>query len=70
MPSPRAHRELAARLKENKVVTHVISQKNLRGLYGPLCVNGGSFYGIKRHAEFESILKEVAKSISNQIKSD
>jgi hypothetical protein len=61
--------ELAASLKENKVVTYVISQRNLRQLYSRLCVNGGSFYGIK-DAPFESILKEVAKSISNQIKSD
>ncbi len=67
------HREripdLVASLKENKVVTYVISQRKLRGLYSPLCVNGGSFYGI-HDAPFESILKEVAKSISNQIKSD
>jgi hypothetical protein len=56
-------------LKENKIVTYVISQRNLRGLYGPLCVNGGAFYGIN-DASFEAILKEVAKSISDQIKSD
>jgi hypothetical protein len=62
-------RDLAAGLKENKVVTYVISQRILRQLYGQLCVNGGSFYGIK-DAPFESILQEVAKSISNQIKSD
>ncbi len=47
----------------------MISQGQLRGLYGPLCVNGGSFYGID-DSPFELILKEVAKSISNQIKSD
>jgi hypothetical protein len=60
---------LVASLKENKVVTYVISQRNQSRLYSPLCVNGGQFYGI-RDAPFESILQEVAKSISNQIKSD
>ncbi len=56
-------------LLENKIITYVISQQNLRSRYGPLCVNGGSFYGI-RDAPFETILKEVAKSISDTIKSD
>ena len=58
-----------ASLKENKVVTYVISQRALRGLYGRLCLNGGSFH-VMRDAPFESILKDVAKSISNQINSD
>jgi hypothetical protein len=62
-------KDLIASLKENKVVTYVISQRNQSRLYSPLCVNGGQFYGI-RDAPFESILQEVAKSISNQIKSD
>jgi hypothetical protein len=61
--------ELASSLKENKVVTYVISKPNLRSLYSRLCVNGGSFHAIGE-SSFESILKEVAKSISNQIKSD
>jgi hypothetical protein len=62
-------KDLVASLKENKVVTYVISQRNQSRLYSPLCVNGGQFYGI-RDAPFEAILQEVAKSISNQIKSD
>lgn len=61
--------DLVASLKENGVVTYVISQRTLRGQYGRLCVNGGSFYAM-RDAPFESILKGVAKSISNQINSD
>ena len=44
---PERIRSLADSLRENKVVTYVISQRNLRGLYSPLCVNGGSFYGIQ-----------------------
>ena len=62
-------RDLAETLKENGVVTYVLSKGQFRGLYGPLCLNGGSFYGID-DSPFELILKEVAKSISNQIKSD
>ena len=62
-------RDLGTSLKDNKVVTYVISNRVFRQLYNQLCVNGGSFYGIK-DAPFESILQEVAKSISNQIKSD
>lgn len=61
--------ELASSLKENNVVTYVISQRGLRRLYRPLCVNGGSFYGIE-DAPFASILKEVAKSITDQINSN
>ncbi len=61
--------DIAKSLQENKVVTYVISQRILNRLYSPLCVNGGKFYGIT-DAPFESILQEVAKSISNQIKSD
>jgi Mg-chelatase subunit ChlD len=62
-------RELVESLNDNKIVTYVISKKNLRTVYGKLCVNGGSFFGIN-DAPFESILKEVAKSITNQIKSN
>jgi hypothetical protein len=61
--------ELAASLKENKVVTYVISKPNLRSLYSRLCVNGGSFHAISE-SSFGSILNEVAKSITNQIKSN
>ena len=61
--------DLVDALKENKVVTYVISDPDLKRLYGELCVNGGSYYPI-RNAPFESILKEVAKSITNQIKSN
>jgi Mg-chelatase subunit ChlD len=61
--------ELAEALKNKSIVTFVISQRSLRRLYEPLCVNGGSFYGI-RDSQFETILQEVAKSIANQISSD
>lgn len=62
-------RSLADSLKENQVITYVVSRRNLRPLYGPLCVNGGSFYGLN-DAPFDSILQEVAKSITDTIKSD
>lgn len=60
---------LVETLNERSILTYVVSQQQLRRLYGPLCVNGGKFYGI-RAAPFESILQDVAKSIVNQINSD
>jgi Mg-chelatase subunit ChlD len=61
--------ELVSALKEKSIVTYVISQKGLRNVYRPLCVNGGAFFGI-RDAPFGAILKDVARSMVNAIKSD
>lgn len=61
--------EIATELKKRGIVTFVISEPNQRSLYRPLCVNGGAFHAIGR-ANFADILKDVAKSISNAIKSD
>jgi Mg-chelatase subunit ChlD len=55
-------------LKQKGIVTYVVSQRGLKPLYGPLCVNGGSFHGIL-DGQFDEILKDVARSIANQIKS-
>jgi Mg-chelatase subunit ChlD len=59
---------LAAILKEREIVTYVLSNQRYQRLYSPLCVNGGSFYGL--HARFEDILDKLAQSLVNQINSD
>ena len=57
----------ASMLKSRSIITYVVSQSELMSLYNPLCVNGGTFHSIQ-DAKFEDILKQVAKSIANQIK--
>jgi Mg-chelatase subunit ChlD len=59
--------ETAEKLKSRSIITYVVSRRELSNLYEPLCVNGGTFHAIQ-DAKFEDILKEVAKSIANQIK--
>ena len=62
---PRVARELT----ERKIVTHVVSQHDFENLYGPLCVNGGRFHAIQG-ANFDDILRDVARSIADVIKYD
>jgi hypothetical protein len=62
--------ELVEALKEKSIITYVVSQNRQKALYKPLCVNGGVFYGDLRDSSFAAILKEIAKSIANTIKSD
>jgi len=58
---------IAKALESQKIVGYVVSRKNLEGLYSPLCVNGGRMFAIDE-ANFDDILLNVAKSITNQIR--
>ena len=58
---------IAAQLKQREIVTYAVSEQEHANLYQPLCVNGGKFFDIEQ-AEFEEILRLVAKSIVSEIK--
>lgn len=58
---------IAEALKTRKIVSYVVSRKNLEPLYSPLCVNGGRMFAIDE-AKFDDILLNVAKAITNQIR--
>ena len=55
-------------LKDRKIITHVLSLKRQQTLYRPWWENGG-FHGL-RDGQFDEILKEVAKSVVDEINSD
>jgi Mg-chelatase subunit ChlD len=58
---------VAQDLEDRNITTYVVSRRELNNLYGPLCVHGGRFHAIQ-DAQFEEILLNVARSITNQIK--
>jgi hypothetical protein len=59
---------LISELKRRGIVVYVVSRENWRDRYTPLCVNGGRFHAIE-DAQFEQILTDLARSITNQIRS-
>ncbi|MFN0052616.1 MAG: vWA domain-containing protein [Planctomycetales bacterium] len=60
---------LSRALTAQRTVLYAVSRKELANLYSPLCVNGGRFFALEE-ARFEDILAGVARSITNQIRTD
>jgi hypothetical protein len=60
---------VASELQRRSITTYVVSQRQWANLYNLLCVHGGRFFAIDE-ARFEEILLDVARAITNQIKSN
>jgi hypothetical protein len=58
---------VAAELQRRSIMTYVVSQRQWANLYNLLCVQGGRFFPFDE-AKFEEILLNVARAITNQIK--